>query len=140
MSQRNKWKIGANYSFGNWSEYSNEGIPEGQDLNDSYIVSVGGEYIADHLSYNKYYKKIKFRMGAFYGKDPRLDLNNYGLTFGFGLPIVLPRQTVSFVNLSVELGQLKGPAAENLLSENYVNLTAGFTLNDNTWFFKRKFN
>jgi len=140
LSEVNKWKFGANYSFGNWSEYTNEGIPEGQELNDSYIFSLGGEYVPDHLSYNKYSKKIRYRAGVFYGKDPRLDLNNYGVTLGFGFPIVLPRQTVSFVNLSVELGQLKGAATENLLSENYVNLTAGFALNDNTWFFKRKFN
>lgn len=135
----NEWKIGANYTLGNWSEYFNEGIPEGQELNDSWELGVGGEFIPDNGSYNRYYKKIRYRAGIFYGKDPRLDLNNYGVSFGFGLPIVLPRQTVSFVNLGIEIGQLTG-TDDTLLKENYVNFTAGFTLNDNSWFFKRKFN
>lgn len=140
LRENNKWKLGANFDFGNWSEYFNEGLPTNQELNDSWNFSVGGEYTPDYLSYNSFAKKIRYRAGAFYGKDPRLELNTYGVNFGFGLPIVLPRQTVSFVNFAIELGTLQGAQDLNLVSENYVNLTAGFTLNDNTWFFKRKFN
>ena len=41
------------------------------------------------------------------------------------------------MNLSFELGQM---GVADVLQERYVKLTVGFTLNDNSWFFKRKFN
>ena len=54
-----------------------------------------------------------------------------------GLPITLPRQQVSFVNLGFEFGQNGG---NTTLTETYGRVTLGFTLNDNSWFYKRKFN
>ena len=59
------------------------------------------------------------------------------MTLGFGLPVVLPRQQLSFINFAVEAGQF---GLADQLRENYVKIQVGFTLNDNTWFFKRKFN
>ncbi len=143
LKQSNKWKLGANFKYAQWSKYFNEGLVDGQDLNDTWELGIGGEITPDYKAYNSYAKKIRYRGGVFFGKDPRLNLSDYGVTFGVGLPIILPRQTISFVNLSLELGQLKDLSSStnaNSISESYVNLTAGFTLNDNTWFFKRKFN
>jgi hypothetical protein len=80
-------------------------------------------------------------VGGFVGKDPRSidneQIGEYGVTFGVGFPITLPRQQVSFINLSVELGKR---GANTSLQETYGEFTVGFTLNDNSWFFKRKFN
>ena len=143
FSDANKWKLGANLVTTQWSNYFNEGLADGQDLNNTWEFSLGGEITPDYKSYNSYLKKIRYRAGAFFGKDPRLNLSNYGVTFGLGLPIILPRQTTSFMNFSFELGRLEdlsSSAPANQIKETYVNLTAGFSLNDNSWFFKRKFN
>lgn len=135
----NKFKLGANIHVANWSEYENPVQPD--ELMNNYKFSVGGEVIPDILSYNSYWKKIRYRFGAFYGTDPRSfqgeQLTDYGVTFGLGLPIILPRQQTSFVNFAVEAGQFGLPDG---LHENYIRMTLGFTMNDNTWFFKRKFN
>jgi hypothetical protein len=137
----NKWRIGLNYQYAAWSNYFNEAKNE-SGLSNTYRIAVGGEFIPDIASYNRYARRVRYRLGAFYGTDPRSDgfneqLTQYGITIGLGLPVILPRQQQSFVNLALELGQF---GSEQFLKETYAQLTLGFTLNDNSWFFKRKFN
>jgi hypothetical protein len=75
------------------------------------------------------------------GTDPRtLDgaqSQFWGVTLGAGFPIILPRQQISFLNIAFEGGRL---GVANVLEETYFKISFGFTLNDNSWFFKRKFN
>lgn len=135
----NRLTVGIEYGAAAWSNYRN--TLKDETLSDNYYVAVGGEYIPNNNSYNNYWEKIRYRAGFRYGTDPRtLDgqqVEGYSVTFGFGLPVILPRQQVSFVNLSFELGQA---GVDGVLEENFVRLNFGFTLNDNSWFFKRKFN
>lgn len=137
----NKLRLGVEYSAAAWSGYSNEAKPE--SLLDTWRVAAGFEYIPDIISYNNYSRRVRYRAGAFYSLDPRSiggeQLTRYGVTLGFGLPIILPRQQTSFVNIAIEAGQF-GLANDTGLRETYAKATIGFTLNDNTWFFKRKFN
>ena len=134
----NKFRFGFNYTYTAWSGYTNQSKPD--QLKDSWRASIGGEYTPDYISYNSYAKRIHYRFGAFYRQDPRVInnqlLTNYGVNFGFGLPIILPRQQTSFVNFSFELGKL---GIQNQLQATYAKLTVGFTLNDNSWFYKQKF-
>ena len=138
-SKANKFKLGVNYDFSAWSEYENP--IQSDALLDTWRISVGGEYIPNYASYNSFGKRMRFRLGAFIGKDPRSiggeQIDQKGISLGFGLPLVLPRQQVSFVDFAIELGQ---NGSNTTLKENYGRLTLGFTLNDNSWFFKRKFN
>lgn len=136
----NKYKMGASFKTTQWSNYKNEAKVE--ELKNSWRFAVGGEYIPDVNSYNNYAKKIRYRAGVFYSKDPRSDsfneqLTNYGITLGFGLPLIQKQQKISFVNIGLELGRM---GSADSLRENYGRITLGFTLNDNSWFYKRKFN
>lgn len=137
--KKNKLKLGVQLDMQQWSNYTNDAKPD--TLNNTFRIAVGGEYIPDFSSYNNYARKIRYRAGAFYGTDPRSAFNNsltsYGITIGLGFPVILPRQRTSFVNLGIELGRFGSSEA---LQETYAKLNIGFTLNDNTWFFKRKFN
>ena len=136
----NKLRLGVEMDFQRWSGYRND-AREDQNLSDAWQLRVGGEFIPDYLSYNSYLERVRYRLGAFYGNDPRVfggeQLLNYGLSFGLGFPIILPRQRTSFIDFTVEAGQF---GLSDALQETYINMTLGFTLNDNTWFFKRKFN
>lgn len=138
-TQNNKLQLGINYDFSAWSSYENDANPE--DLLDTWRVSFGGEYIPNYSSYNSFLKRVRYRVGAFYGRDPRSidgeQINQVGATLGFGLPLSLARQQVSFVNLAFEIGQ---NGANTNIKETYGRMTVGFTLNDNSWFFKRRFN
>lgn len=138
-----KWKFGADFKMSQWSKYNN---PLKQEtLGDSWTIAAGGEYIPNYRSFNRYIEQIRYRAGFHYGTDPRLitvnnesvQLTNYGLTLGVGFPLRLPRGLPSFVNLGLEAGRL---AAPDLLQENYIKINLGFTLNDNTWFYKQKYN
>ena len=134
---QNKWRMGAEYRFGRWSEYENEAKPE--TLIDTWRLSGGVEYIPEINSYNNYAKRIRYQFGLFYQNDPRsfkTELRKYGLTLGAGLPIILPRQQISFAHVALELGYFGAPEE---LRETYGRLSVSFTLNDNSWFFKRKF-
>ena len=139
LSGASRFKIGVGYDFANWSNYRNDAKEESFD--DSWRASFGGEWIPNYSSYNSFWARVRYRIGGFTGTDPRsidgIQINEYGITFGLGLPITLPRQQVSFINLSAELGRR---GANTVLQETYGEFTLGFTLNDNGWFFKRKFN
>ena len=134
-----KYKIGVNYDRTAWSNYRNDAKPE--ELTDSYRAAFSVEFIPDYASYNKFWERVRYRIGGFTGTDPRsidgTQISEYGVTLGLGLPLQLKRGQVSFVNLSAELGKRGGNVG---LSESYGEFTVGFTLNDNNWFFKRKFN
>lgn len=130
-----KLRIGAEYSFAQWSKYKNEAKPE--TLFDSHRIAAGVEYIPNISSYNNYLERVRYRAGFYHRADPRLnDLKQYALTLGLGLPVILPRQQTSFVNFAVELGRYNTPDA---IKETFVKMSLGFTLNESSWFFKRKF-
>ena len=130
-----KWRVGVEFGISNWGKYQSEAKPD--QLFDSNRFAVGVEYSPDANSYNNYLKRIRYRAGFYYKDDPRLeDLKNYALTFGFGLPVILPRGQTSFVNLAFELGRF---STDGQINEDFMKMSLGFTLNDGTWFYKRKF-
>lgn len=138
----NKIKLGVEYKTAQWSKYQNEAKPDnGNELMDSWRIAAGLEFIPDIISYNNYFRRMRYRFGAFYQTDPRNlsgdQLNAYGLSIGFGFPLIMPRQQTSFINFAVEGGRF---GLSDGLHETFIRMTLGFTLNDNSWFFKRKFN
>lgn len=135
----NKFRVGLDYSASQWSNYTNDVIPS--TLVNSWRVALGGEILPNYNSYNNYLDKVRYRLGLYYENDPRLDefneqLTTLGLVLGVGMPITLPRGQTSFFNLGLEVGQI---GTEQSLNETYFRVNLGFTLNDNYWFFKRKF-
>lgn len=137
----NKLNIGIEYGASTWSNYKNSLKQENEPLKDTYYIAIGGEYIPKHNSYNRYWERIRYRAGFRYATDPRslngTQVEDYSFSLGFGLPVIMPRQQISFVSTSIEFGKT---GVAGVLEENYVRLNFGFTLNDNSWFFKRKFN
>lgn len=135
---QNKLLVGAEFGSSLWSNYRNEAKPD--VLSNSYRISGGIEWIPEYLSYNNYFKRIRYRAGAFYQTDPRTfggeQLTKAGVTIGLGFPLILPRQQTSFINLAIEAGQF---GLAEAINEDYIKFTLGFTLNDNSWFFKRKY-
>ncbi len=136
--EKNKWRIGIDYTSSLWSQYTNTAKPE--TLSNGFTIGFGGEYIPNAQSYNNYWKKVKYRFGTFYQKDPRSvneSLTTKAVTFGVGLPVIMKRQKTSFINLGFEIGQFGIP---DELNKTYYMLSFGYAFNDNTWFYKRKFN
>ncbi len=133
-----KWMFGADFRATSWEKYVNPIEPE--TLKNTWRGSFGFEVTPNERAFNAFLKRIRYRAGAHYGLDPRVvnekQLTNYGLTLGFGLPVILPRGVPSFVNLGFEVGRQGHP---EVIEESYFKTSLSFTFNDNSWFFKRKY-
>ncbi len=135
----NRLFIGAEYGGTAYGNYRNSEQPE--QLADVSRFALGVQIIPNATSYNNYWARVRYRLGARMEDDPRVingvQARRNAVTLGLGLPIQLPRQQISFLDLAVEYGKFGIP---DVLDESYVQLTLGFSLNDNSWFFKRKLN
>ncbi|MEA3447424.1 MAG: hypothetical protein U9Q98_03090 [Bacteroidota bacterium] len=132
--------VAADFRYQDWSNASIFG--EQDSLGAGQRVSLGLEYIPDgkNAPIMKYRRNIRYRMGAFFN-DTYLEfdqgntkVNNFGISFGLGLP--LKRSNTTF-NISLELGQ-RGSLKNNLVKENYAVLGVNFSLSD-IWFIKHKY-
>jgi hypothetical protein len=137
-NELNKWKVGADFGYANWSKYRNTARADA--LSNTFSVSAGAEYCPNYLSYNKFLKRVRYRFGTYYRQDPRevagKQITDFGVSLGAGLPLILPRQGTSALHLALELGKI---GAGTVIEENYWRVSLGYTLNDNSWFFKRRF-
>lgn len=131
------WGIGINFETQNWSAFENDQNPI--ELINSYKVSMGGFYSPNPTAFN-YFKRIQYKAGIFYSKEPfevlGQEVDTYGITAGFGLPFVNVRK-ISNANIGVGLG-VRG--RNTAISEEFVKLNFGFTFNSTDWFLKRKYN
>ncbi len=136
IGQSKKWLIGTEITFQNSSNLGNRFDDiTGATFENSTKVSIGGFFIPKYNSFSGYWNRVVYRAG-FRHENTGLVLNNesikdYGVNFGFGLPL-----GVSNINLGFEFGK-KGTTTNNLIEENYFNLSVGLSLND-IWFKKRK--
>jgi hypothetical protein len=133
-----KWRAGISISTQWWSKYENSAKKE--FLQDSWRLSLGVGYRPDINAFESFYKTVDYRGGIFFGTDPRsvdqTQLKHYGVTLGVGIPFFVQRK-ISFLNLGVEIGRL---GVKESINNTYAKFSFGFTLNDDEWFLKRKFN
>ena len=133
----NKLEINADYYFAKWSEAKFFGQPVAE-LTNQNKVSLGVEYTPEETSIRSYLKRVKYRAGIHYDKSylkiNNQPLNESGMSFGIGLPVVRSRSTI---NLAVEFGR-RGSINDNLIRENYTKISLYLNLLDR-WFIQRKF-
>jgi len=139
LGEENKWYAGVEYSFQNALEFTDNVLDQNTiaSYDKSNRISVGGFYTPKFNSISSYWQRITYRAG-FNLKQTGLVVNNtavndFGISFGVGLPI---GQQLSNVNLGFELGQ-RGKTSNELIKENFFNFRLSLTLNDR-WFKKRK--
>jgi len=98
----------------------------------------GAEYIPDAEALRGYHKFIAYRVGGYFSnyylQVNGHQLEDYGMTFGVGLPV---RSLKSSINVAFTLGT-RGTTEYNLVKENYGIITFNVTLHD-LWFRKRRF-
>ncbi len=135
-----KWFLGAEYSFQGLSSFENSFL--GVDniaYNDASTFAFGGFYTPDHSSFSSYLKRITYRAGLRMDNTGMVvndvDINNFGITFGLGLPL---GRSYSNLNIGFEAGR-RGTTRANLIEESYFKINVGLSLND-FWFQQRKIN
>ncbi|MEM6348251.1 MAG: hypothetical protein AAF927_30505 [Bacteroidota bacterium] len=139
------WSFAADFTMQDWNtfeQYTNDG-----NFGRETRISVGGEVIPKFDSF-RYIERISYRFGGYYkqsyitnfGDTP---VNDYGFTFGFGLPSsrkgnsrLNQGRATSRVNLSFALGRRGNLALNQPVEELYARFTLGVALNDR-WFIRR---
>lgn len=135
-----KWFLGAEYSFQGLSSFENPFLGSNNIVyEDASSLALGGFITPDARSFNSYLKRVTYRAGIRYDKTGMVvndvDINNFGITFGLGLPL---GRSFSNLNVGFELGR-QGTTRANLIEESYFKVNLGLSLNDR-WFQKRKIN
>lgn len=129
-------QVGANFEVENWENFNNS-LNIG-DLRNSWSTAASIEYTPDPGSLLDYWSRVSYRGSVYLKNDPRViegdGLRKSGVQLGLGLPIFQKRQ-LSYINFSVDYGKL----ASLTFKENYIRFNIGVTLNNNLWFYKRRF-
>lgn len=140
IGEDKKWFLGAEYSSQALNGFD-LGFLAADNLvyQDASKFKVGGFFIPNYSSFSKYFERVTYRAGARFGTTGMIvnneEISDFGITFGFGLP--LPG-SFSNVNVAFEYGKT-GTTNAGLVEEDYMKLSIGLSLNDR-WFQKRKIN
>mgnify|MGYP006279514535 CR=1 FL=1 len=124
--------VGGDFKYQQWSTLKEF------DVSDSYKVMGGIQYTPDREALRSYLKRVHYRAGAFYEKSyiqiNNQQLNDYGITFGLGLPLQYNRTKF---NIALKLGR-RGTTDYDLIEENYALIHFNITFYD-FWFIKQKY-
>lgn len=140
FGENKKWFLGGEYSFQKMSDFDNTFLGlENVTYNDASTYAFGGYWIPDYRPLSSYFKRVTYRAGLRYDVSGltvnNKEINNFGITFGLGLPL---GGDFSNLNLGFELGR-RGTTDANLIEESYFKVNIGLSLNDR-WFRQRKIN
>ncbi len=124
--------LGIDMNYTEWSRFNDD------RLNDSYSLHTGFQLTPDKNALRSYLKRVDYRLGAYY-KNGYLsiknnNINDFGITFGLGLPL---KYRKTKFNLAVLVGR-KGTIDNNLIEHDYVIVNFGITFYD-YWFIERKY-
>jgi hypothetical protein len=134
FTERDKWFIGADFVWNDWSKTEIAGKKE---MGNAYDIKLGGYYIPNRYDVRYYSKRITYRAGLRYSQTPMRynneSVKDKAVSVGLGLPI----RSMGDLNFSVEVGQ-RGTLKNEGIVENYVNFTLSLTLFE-YWFVKYKY-
>lgn len=133
------WMLGMDFKYSTWSNFQSP-LYSGK-LQDSWRLALGFQVTPSYLD-RKYYNRIQFRLGAYYGKSEVVynnqQLNDVAGTFGLGFPFKLFKFTSTMFNVSGQVGS-RGNNEPSAFKETYYRFTFGLVLNDADWFRKRRY-
>ncbi len=140
LGAENKWFFGAEFRRKQSSNFTNRtfNLPD-VNFKDASEFRLGGFYTPKYNSISSYWQRVTYRAGfRFEGSGVVVnneDINEFGISFGVGLPA---GRRISSLNLTLEYGQ-RGTTAADLVQEEFLNVGVSLSLND-LWFVKTKFN
>jgi hypothetical protein len=133
----NKFVIGLEGQYQDFSQYRNF-FGEPLSLQAAQKVGLGFQIVPDFTDFDKLLNRSTYRMGLEYMRTPyfinETTINDIGINFGTSIPV----NSLSLMNMAMKVGR-RGTANNGLIREAYVNFTLGFSLNDNSWFYKQVF-
>ncbi len=139
LSQKGKWYSSLEVSYSGAKKFSGDVFQDNLvdvTYKSSQRVSLGGYFIPKQNSLTSYFDRVIYRGGIRYEntgmKIAGEEVNDLGLSMGFGLPI---GRGLSYFNIGFEYG-IKGAVTEALQKEEYFNIRMSLAFSDK-WFRKR---
>ncbi|RIJ49894.1 hypothetical protein D1614_03890 [Maribellus luteus] len=136
FSKKNVYEINADYYHQGWADATIMG-EKSAFLSDLNKFALGAEWIPDKFSIRNAWKRVAYRAGIKYEQTYHSlnnhQINDFGISFGLGLPIYRSNSTI---NISAEFGK-RGTTKYNLVRENYAKFNLSANLHD-LWFMSRK--
>lgn len=133
---KDKYMVAFDYTFQDWNDVKAPGNINSFKAGNKF--NLGFQFTPDANSYISYFDRIRYRAGLYldnsYLNINNTDINDYGVSLGFGLPF---KRTNTMFNTSFEYG-VRGTTSNNLIRENYLRFTFSVSLFD-FWFIKRKY-
>ena len=137
ITRNKKYTLLADYKYQNWS--AQKTVTGDYFYQNSQRASVGFEISNKKVSYNTLYETSFFQAGFYYNKTYLIvngtSINDIGGTIGMG--VNSKRSPLSFIVI-LQYG-IKGTAENNLIRENYANLSFVFSFRDFWYTHGRKF-
>ena len=135
--KQDKLEINADFYHQNWKQAKFLG-DKSSFLTDLNKFALGAEWIPDKFSIRNFYSRVAYRVGFNYEQTYLVfnnqQINQFGISFGVGLPVYRSKSTI---NVAAEFGK-KGTTENNLVLENYARLNLMVNLYD-LWFIQRRF-
>lgn len=139
FNKARKWFLGGEAYVTENNDYQDRFTDRsGVAYTNSFGVKGGGYYIPKFNSLTNYFNRITYRAGFHYDKlglqINGTAINDFGISFGFGLP--LPRE-FSTLDIGFEVGT-RGQVTGTTIREDYFGVSLGLSLGQK-WFKKRKY-
>ena len=123
----NKLEINMDYYHQSWSDAKFFGSKSNY-LTDLNKFAVGAEWIPNKFSIRSYLARVAYRAGVRYEQTyltfGNHQINDFGISFGVGLPIYGSNSTI---NVAAEFGR-KGTKEDGLVLENYARFNLNMSL------------
>jgi hypothetical protein len=136
--EQGKFGVSFDYGIEFWEKAKLHDKQKGVFKN-SGSIGLGFWFRPDRTIYGSFIKRSQYRFGANYSNDYRtvngVNPKTISLSAGMGIPFIYQRQN-TMLNLGLEYGNM---TFDNTLKENYIKLNLGFTINDNEWFLRRRY-
>ncbi len=134
----NKWKFGVDYTYQKWGAVDFFDYDKGADRSK---ISAGIEYSPGNMLSRNIFKKMQYRMGAYYAQpyteiEGQKGCKEYGVSAGFSFPIINHINNRSMVHVSGQVVRVE-PQSPGMIAETCLRLNIGITFNEN-WFMQLK--
>ncbi len=131
-----QWGAGIDYQRQNWEEYSLFG--DSDNLNNSHQFAFGIQHNPQVQTFSTLIHRLEYRAGFRYGQtylNPNnQSMNEFGISFGIGIPL---RRSLSGLNIGFEYAQ-RGTTDNNLIREDFFRFNIGVNIYER-WFMRRRF-
>ena len=136
LTKENVYEINVDYYHEGWANADFLG-GKSNFLTDLNKFAIGAEWVPDKFSIRSFINRVAYRAGFKYEQTYHTfagqHINDFGISFGVGLPLYRSNSTL---NVSAEFGQ-RGTKEYNLVLEKYAKVNVSVSLHD-LWFMQRK--